>query len=256
MCTPVEKSTDSGADAVSPGRPAAATRASSTRVACALPERPRSVAVGHPERPPQRPGVQPEARREEVLQVGRLVETTADLDVDPARGPGPAPPAGAVGEGPALRVDRMVARIQRQPGPAVRHPQGESRGRDHGEPLGVERAEHHAVPAGVVDGVQPHVGLQEGAQPRHRSAPAQGAVDEPEGHEPHPGAAVVDVGSHARRHHRRHHLRRHPPVQERDVVPPLAQHLARTQRRALRVQAAARPGVVHASTVPAGTMWS
>ena len=73
----------------------------------------------------------------------------------------------------AAVVDLAAGVPERHPRPPVGQPERRLRPDDHREPGGVEAAEDDAAPPGVVDGVEPDVGLQERPEPRDRR-PAQG----------------------------------------------------------------------------------
>ena len=119
------------------------------------------------------------------------------------RSPQPTQPGlvGHPGAGPA----------QPHPRPAVRRPDhGPDRGH-RGRPVGVEAEEDDAATPGLVDGVEPDVGLEEGAEVGDRRTASEAHADHPERHQPDVGAPLEDVRPRPRRQQVRHPLRARPP---------------------------------------------
>ena len=102
---------------------------------------------------------------------------------------------------------------------------------------GVEAAEHDAPPPVVVDGVQPHVRLEEGAEPRHDGQRRERGALEPERDQPDPGRAV------------RRRVRPRPGRQPAGDLGRDRRASAGTPRRASAAGSTARPGSAGAAGV-------
>ena len=116
------------------------------------------------------------------------------------------------------------------PGPAVRQPEGGAGGGDRDGPVGVEAEEDDAAPPRRVDRVEPHVGLQERAGPRHGRAGREPGADHPERDQPDVGPAVEHVRPDSGREEAGHRAGVDGPVQERDVAPALPEQVRAGQR--------------------------
>ena len=164
-------------------------------------------------------------------------------------------PAGGSGSEPAqaglVRVHVTVA-VMAHPCPPVGHTQRATGTHDDGCAVGVEAEEDDPAPARLVDGVEPHVGLEERSQPRDCRPAAQPGIDHPERDQPDVGPSVERVGSDARRHPVRHHGRLDRPVQERQVAPALGHRDGPRDGRCVR-RHGLDAGFLHVSLVSSPT---
>src|SRR5699024_10085278 len=118
---------------------------------------PGAVAHAEPPGAPQMPGVQAPAGGEEVFQATWFADRVADPQV-PGTG-------GFTGEAAAYRTGTAAVggAVQRHVRPEVGQ-SGQAAGRcDHGGGVGVHGQKDHAVAPVLIDGVQTHVDLVEGA---------------------------------------------------------------------------------------------
>ncbi len=185
---------------------------------------PGLVVVRHVERATGPARVQAPAGTQEVVELGaRARRPGTDDHVAGGAYAGPAQ-TGVVGVLVALHA---IA----HPRPAVGDAETGAGAGDHRGAVGVETEEDDPAAAGVVDGVEPHVGLEEGPQPRDGVVAAEPGTDHAERDEADVGAALEGVGPYARRHPVGHQPGVDRPVQERQVAPALAhQHPARQVR--------------------------
>ena len=227
MRTPGLNATWSGGRVVSPGSPADATRSSSQLQHLGVVHRPRLVVVGDIEGAAPPVHVQSPAGTEEVVELGALpLRPGADRQVAGSRLAGATHARGI----PVLVAVDAVA----HPRPAVGQPEGESRADHHGRAVGVEAEEDDAAAPGVVDRVEPHVGLQEGPEMGDAGTAADPCADHAERDEADVGDSVEGVGADAGWHEVRDGFGLHRPVQERQVAPALAHHREPGQPRRLR----------------------
>ena len=210
-------------------------------------DRPRLVGVGDVERAAPPPLVQSPPRAEELVE-RRALPPGAGADHDVARRP-----RAGVAQAGVVGVHVAAAGVA-HPGPPVGQPEGRAGAEHHGRAVGVQAEEDDAATARLVDRVEAHVGLEEGAEVGHARAAGDAGVDHAERDQPDVGRAVEGVGPHARRHPVRDLGRVDCPVQEGQVAPVLVHHHRAGQRRRVRGDGL-DDGVAHAASVGSGGKW-
>ena len=176
VCTPSLNATWSGSPPRQVAEPDRAHQPVVEAQQLGVAQRPRRVRVRHVQGPAPPPHVQPPPGAQEVVEPGALARR-AGADHDVARGPRPRPAQpGLVGV--HVAVDRVP-----HPGPPVGQPEGRAGTGDDDGAVRVQAEEDDPAATGGVDGVQPHVGLQERAGPRH-ARPARRARRRPSGTAP------------------------------------------------------------------------
>ncbi len=151
------------------------------------------------------------------------------------------------GFGPAATgrvVDAVAVLGDAHPRPHVRRAERDAGTQCDQQPARLERPEHDAVVAFVVDGVEPDVGLGEVAEERHRGTAAEAGAAHLERDQPDVRHAVEHVRSGAGRQQRGDEGRVDRPVDERQPGPVLT-HQAGSDELG-------RQGIerVHISSVP------